>query len=241
MKTNLSSQITLTRIPLRYYRPENAFEHSVLTRLEKIPTNIYESAEEGSFAIAKEIATQIRKKQDIGKPFVIALPGGRSPLSVYKELIRMHKEENLSFRNVIAFVEYEFYPLANPSAGNLARLKEELFDQVDIDPANIYCPDGSMPKDAILDFCRQYEETIQSVGGIDCMLLGIGNSSNIMFNVGGTTISSSYPYGLVGRRFPQGGCPYVPFAGECPGRYHHDGYLYDDERPQRDLDGLGRG
>ena len=79
MKTNLSSQITLTRIPLRYYRPENAFEHSVLTRLEKIPTNIYESAEEGSFAIAKEIATQIRKKQDIGKPFVIALPGGRSP------------------------------------------------------------------------------------------------------------------------------------------------------------------
>ena len=164
MKTNLSSQITLTRIPLRYYRPENAFEHSVLTRLEKIPTNIYESAEEGSFAIAKEIATQIRKKQDIGKPFVIALPGGRSPLSVYKELIRMHKEEKLSFRNVIAFVEYEFYPLANPSAGNLARLKEELFDQVDIDPANIYCPDGSMPKDAILDFCRQYEETIQSVG-----------------------------------------------------------------------------
>ena len=141
MKTNLSSQITLTRIPLRYYRPENAFEHSVLTRLEKIPTNIYESAEEGSFAIAKEIATQIRKKQDIGKPFVIALPGGRSPLSVYKVLIRMHKEENLSFRNVIAFVEYEFYPLANPSAGNLARLKEELFDQVDIDPANIYCPD----------------------------------------------------------------------------------------------------
>jgi len=95
MKTNLSSQITLTRIPLRYYRPENAFEHSVLTRLEKIPTNIYESAEEGSFAIAKEIATQIRKKQDIGKPFVIALPGGRSPLSVYKELIRMHKEEKL--------------------------------------------------------------------------------------------------------------------------------------------------
>ena len=121
MKTNLSSQITLTRIPLRYYRPENAFEHSVLTRLEKIPTNIYESAEEGSFAIAKEIATQIRKKQDIGKPFVIALPGGRSPLSVYKELIRMHKEEKLSFRNVIAFVEYEFYSLAHPSAGNLAR------------------------------------------------------------------------------------------------------------------------
>ena len=66
MKTNLSSQITLTRIPLRYYRPENAFEHSVLTRLEKIPTEIYESAEGGSFAIAKELATKIRLKQLAG-------------------------------------------------------------------------------------------------------------------------------------------------------------------------------
>ena len=91
MKTNLSSQITLTRIPLKYYRPENAFEHSVLTRLEKIPTNIYESMEEGAQAIAREIATQIRKKQAIGKSFVLALPGGRSPLSIYKELIRLHK------------------------------------------------------------------------------------------------------------------------------------------------------
>ena len=111
MKTDLSSQITLTRIPQRYYRPENAFEHSVLTRLEKIPTNIYESADEGSFAIAKEIADQIRKKQEIGENFVMAIPGGRSPLSVYKELIRMHKEEQLSFRNVVVFVEYEFFPL----------------------------------------------------------------------------------------------------------------------------------
>ena len=88
MKTNLSSQITLTRIPLRYYRPENAFEHSVLTRLEKIPTEIYESAEGGSFAIAKELATKIRLKQLAGETFVLALPGGRSPLSVYRELIR---------------------------------------------------------------------------------------------------------------------------------------------------------
>lgn len=63
MKTDLSSQITLTRIPQRYYRPENAFEHSVLTRLEKIPTNIYESADEGSFAIAKEIADRFARNR----------------------------------------------------------------------------------------------------------------------------------------------------------------------------------
>ena len=82
MKTNLSSQITLTRIPQKYYRPENAYEHSVLTRLEKVPTTIYESLEEGSFAVAKEIASQIRKKQSAGEKYVLALPGGRSPLNL---------------------------------------------------------------------------------------------------------------------------------------------------------------
>lgn len=190
MKTNLSSQITLTRIPTRYYRPENAFEHSVLTRLEKVPTTIYESMEEGSFAVAKEIAAQIRKKQEAGQTFVLALPGGRSPESVYKELVRMHKEEQLSFRHVIVFVEYEFYPLSSSTSGVVNRLKAELFDQVDILPENIYYPDGRMPKDAILEFCAQYEEKIQQVGGIDCMLLGIGSNSNIMFNSAGTLQSS---------------------------------------------------
>lgn len=190
MKTNLSSQITLTRIPTRYYRPENAFEHSVLTRLEKVPTTIFESMEEGSFAVAKEIAAQIRKKQEAGQKFVLALPGGRSPESVYKELVRMHKEEQLSLRHVIVFVEYEFYPLSSSTSGVVNRLKAEFFDQVDILPENIYYPDGRMPKDAILEFCAQYEEKIQQVGGIDCMLLGIGSNSNIMFNSAGTLQSS---------------------------------------------------
>ena len=190
MKTDLSSQITLTRIPQRYYRPENAFEHSVLTRLEKIQTNIYESTEEGSFAIANELANQIRKKQELGENFVIGLPGGSSPLSVYKELVHMHKEENLSFRNVIVFLEYEFYPLASPSSGNLAHLKSALLDYVDIAPENIHVPDGFMPKDAIFDFCRSYEEQLQMVGGFDYILLGVGRVSSLMFNGSGAMISS---------------------------------------------------
>ena len=190
MKTNLSSQITLTRIPTRYYRPENAFEHSVLTRLEKVPTSIYESMDDGSFAVAKEIATQIRKKQSAGEKYVLALPGGRSPLNVYNELIRMHKEEQLSFKNVVVFLEYEFYPLSASDAGILGKVKEDFLNHVDICPENIYAPDGMMPKNAIFDFCNQYEEHIQQLGGIDCMLLGIGQYSNIMFNGAGTTPSS---------------------------------------------------
>lgn len=190
MKTNLSSQITLTRIPQKYYRPENAYEHSVLTRLEKVPTTIYESLEEGSFAVAKEIASLIRKKQSAGEKYVLALPGGRSPLNVYNELIRMHKEEQLSFKNVVVFLEYEFYPLSTSDAGVLGKVKEDFLNHVDICPENIYAPDGMMPKDAIFDFCNQYEEHIQQLGGIDCMLLGIGQYSNIMFNGAGTTPSS---------------------------------------------------
>ena len=113
MKTNLSSQISLHRVSPRYYRPENAFEKSVLTRLEKIPTDIYESVEEGANYIAREIAQTIREKQKAGRFCVLALPGGNSPSHVYQELIRMHKEEGLSFRNVIVFNMYEYYPLSS--------------------------------------------------------------------------------------------------------------------------------
>jgi len=120
MKTNLSSQITLTRIPERFYRPDNAYEHSVLTRFEKIPTNIYESADKGALAIATEIATEIRKKQAAGEKLVLGLSGGRSPISVYRNLVRMHKEEGLSFRNVKVFNVYEFYPLTSAAFSNLS-------------------------------------------------------------------------------------------------------------------------
>ena len=91
---------------------------------------------------------------------------------------------------MIIFLEFEFYPLANPASGNLARLKEELLDHIDMDSSQVYAPEATMPKEAILDFCRQYEEQIQSVGGIDCMLLGIGSASNVMFNAAGTAINS---------------------------------------------------
>lgn len=210
MKTNLSSQITLTRIPQKYYRPENAFEYSVLTRLEKVPTMIYESVEEGSLTIAREIATQIRKKQDGWEKFVLALPGGRSPMNIYRELVRMHKEEGLSFRNVIVFLEYEFYPLPKNVSGILENVKEDFLNHVDIRPENIYAPDATMPKEDILAFCNKYEELMYQLGGIDYMLLGIGQASNVMFNSPGTISSSRTRLVLLenaarkeaGRRFP---------------------------------------
>lgn len=192
MKTNLSSQITLNRVSPRYYRPENAFERSVLTRLEKIPADIYESAEEGANHIACEIAQLIRDKQKAGRFCVLALPGGNSPRNVYSALIQMHKEEGLSFRNVIIFNLYEYYPLtADAINSNLNALKEMFLDHVDIDKQNIFSPDGTIPKDTIFEYCRLYEQRIESFGGLDAVLLGIGRVGNIGFNEPGSRLNST--------------------------------------------------
>ena len=192
MKTNLSSQITLNQVSPKYYKPENAFEKSVLTRYEKIPTDIYESISEGTKQIAADIAQTIRTRQEEERFCILALAGGNSPKSVYDELVRMHKEEKLSFRNVIVLNLYEYYPLA-PDAknSNLNSLKEMLLDHIDIDKQNIYSPDGTIPKDTIIEFCRMYEQRIESLGGIDIVLLGIGRVGNIAFNEPGSQINSS--------------------------------------------------
>ena len=192
MKTNLSSQITLNRVSTKYYKPENAFERSVLTRFEKIPTDIYESVDEGAHQIATEIAFTIREKQKAGRFCVMALPGGNSPRSVFDELIRMHKEEALSFRNVIVFNIYEYYPLAPEAVNsNLKSLQEMFLDQVDINKQNVFSPDGSIAKDTIFEHCRLYEQRIESFGGIDILLLGIGRVGNIGFNEPGSQVNSN--------------------------------------------------
>ena len=107
MRTNLSSQISLNRVSPRYYRPGNAVERSVLTRLEKIPTNIFETIEEGVEQIANEIVAKIQDRQREGKFCTIAIGTGASHRPLFTELIRKHKDEGVSFRNVVFFNLYE--------------------------------------------------------------------------------------------------------------------------------------
>ena len=190
MRLDLSSQIVLDRVPQRYYRPENEFELSALTRYEKVPTRIYESSVEASLQVASDIAAQIKGKQAANEQFVLALPGGNSPLSIYQELVRMHKEEGLSFKNVVVFSVYEFYPLKQESNSNLKLLKETFLDLVDIDSKNIYSPSGEVKKEEILNFCKEYESLIQKAGGIDYLLLGLGRGGNIGLNIAGSSSGS---------------------------------------------------
>jgi glucosamine-6-phosphate deaminase len=190
MKENLSSQITLTRIPEKYYKPENEFEYSVMTRFEKIPTHIYASMNEASMHLANEIAGEIRNKQKAQKNLVLVLPGGRSPHTLFQHLIAIHKKEKLSFKNVIIFLLYEFYPLTNATNSNLHQLQESFLKHIDIPEKNIFHPDGFMNKNDIYDFCQRYEQKIKDFGGIDYMLLGIGTVGTVGLNSAGASINS---------------------------------------------------
>lgn len=190
MRLDLSSQIVLDRVPQRYYRPENEFELSALTRYEKVPTEIYESSVEASIHIAKGIAARIKEKQAANQNFVLALPGGHSPQTIYQELVRMYKEDGLSFENVVVFNIYEFYPLQPQSESNLKLLKDSFLNLVNVKPENIYSPDGLVSKDEVLNYCKAYEQKIQAVGGLDYALLGLGRAGNIGINIAGSSLSS---------------------------------------------------
>jgi len=191
MRTNLSSQITLTRVPKRYYQPEDVFELSRVTRFEKINTEIFENDLIGSTKVADEIAKLIKEKQATGEKCVLGLTNGKSTVSIYTELVRLHKEEKLSFKNVFIFILFEYYPLSNNTQGCYLQMKDILFDQIDIPAGNIFSPDGTLDKSEIMASCMAYEKKIADFGGIDFQILGIGRSGNIGFNEPGSQANST--------------------------------------------------
>ena len=191
MRTNLSSQISLNRVSPRYYRPGNAVESSVLTRLEKIPTNIFETSEEGVVQIANEIVAKIQDRQREGKFCTIAIGTGASLRPLFTELIRKHKDEGVSFRNVVFFNLYEYYPLTEGAGSSFNHLNKLFLSQIDIDRQNIFTMDGSIPQEAIIEHCRLYEQRIQTFGGLDIVIMGIGREGNIGMNEPGSHASST--------------------------------------------------
>ncbi len=191
MRTNLSSQIALKRVSIRYYKPKNEVERSVLTRFEKIPTDIFETMEEGIKAVADKVAAKIQEKQREGKFCVIAAGIGTSLRALYGELVRRHKEEGLSFKNVVIFNLHEFYPLREDMSNScFKQLSAMLLDQVDIDKQNVFTIDGTIPQDSIMEYCSLYEQRIATFGGLDILLTGVGFSGNIAMNGAGSQYNS---------------------------------------------------
>ncbi|MBO9572224.1 MAG: glucosamine-6-phosphate deaminase [Chitinophagaceae bacterium] len=164
---------------------------TLVDSFEKIPVKIYADQKEGSVVVARQIAELIIEKQKLNQKCVLGLATGNSPKLVYTELVRLHKQEGLSFKNVISFNLDEYYPIDKDMFQSYNRfMKVHLFDHVDIDPANTYVPDGEIPKDQIKSFAAEYEKKIEEAGGIDLQLLGIGNNGHIGFNEPGSSMNS---------------------------------------------------
>ena len=157
----------------------------------KIPFRMYEDSKQVSQAIAAEIAALIKERAAAGKTCVLGLATGSTPVNVYSELVRMHRDEGLSLANVITFNLDEYFPMQPDCLQSYVRfMREHLFDHVDIAEQNIHIPDGTIAVEQVADWCRQYEAKIDSVGGIDVQLLGIGRTGHIGFNEPGSGTES---------------------------------------------------
>lgn len=181
--SNHSSSIT------RNNRTKNSYEQSVFK--ERIPIKLYEHSKVGSKAVALEIANLIKDKQKKGSKCVLGLATGSSPISIYKELIRMHKYENLSFHNVITFNLDEYFPM-NPKSVNSYHkfMNDNLFNHINIKKKNINIPQGDISEKNIENHCIGFEDKIKKAGGLDFQLLGIGRNGHIGFNEPGAIETS---------------------------------------------------
>lgn len=161
------------------------------TRFEKLPVSIYNDEVFASQEVAKRIATVIKEKSAAGKKTILGLATGATPIKVYKELIRLHKEEGLSFKNVVTFNLDEYYPMKPYAAQSyVAFMKDNLFNHVDIDMNNVHIPSGELAENEIFDFCADYESKITANGGLDIQILGIGRTGHIGFNEPGSAPNS---------------------------------------------------
>jgi glucosamine-6-phosphate deaminase len=178
---------TVTKIGVKHQTP-GQFED---TRFEKIHNIVFSNSEEGSICVAQEIADLIRNKQAKNKVCILGLATGSSPIKVYEELVRMHKEEGLSFSNVVTFNLDEYYPMKKNSVHSYYYfMHQHLFNHIDIKPENINSPNGSVSQEDLHQYCIDYDLKIKEYGGLDFQLLGIGRTGHIGFNEPGSHYNS---------------------------------------------------
>src|SRR3954463_632467 len=161
--------------------------NALASTVEHIPVTVYASSAAASRAVAAEIAELIRTKSARGEKTVLGLATGSTPTSVYDELIRLHREEGLSFKNVITFNLDEYWPMGPDELQSYNRfMREHLFEHVDIEPRNVHIPDGTVAQEKVGEFCQWYEQSIKEAGGLDFQILGVGRTGHVGFNEPGS-------------------------------------------------------
>ncbi len=157
----------------------------------RIPYEIYQESRQVSFQVARQISDLIRQRAAEGRTCVLGLATGSSPVDVYAQLVRMHREEGLSFANVVTFNLDEYYPMQPDCLQSYHRfMHEHLFNHIDVPANQVHIPDGTIATEQISDYCQQYEQKIIQAGGIDLQILGVGRTGHIGFNEPGSGTDS---------------------------------------------------
>src|SRR5262245_14670163 len=157
----------------------------------KLPTLVFPTSVKAARHVALMIESLIRQNNGVGRPTVLGLPTGSTPVGLYRELIRLRKEAGLDFSRVITFNLDEYYPMPKDDIHSYNLwMQETFFRHVNIAPQNIHIPDGTVNEDEVDDYCQRYEQLIRKVGGIDLQVLGIGRTGHIGFNEPGSTRAS---------------------------------------------------
>lgn len=173
----------------RTFAPPLRFPGKPADRADQPRANVavYASSAEASAAVAGELAGLIRERQRQQRKAVLGLATGSTPQGLYDELVRLHRDEGLSFENVVTFNLDEYWPMDPAALQSYHRfMAEALFDHVDIRRENIHIPDGRLAQEDIPSFCAEYERAIRDAGGIDCQILGIGRTGHVGFNEPGS-------------------------------------------------------
>ncbi|MCX5685504.1 MAG: glucosamine-6-phosphate deaminase, partial [Planctomycetota bacterium] len=158
---------------------------------ERIPVKIYPDDRAASRVVARRISDLIRSRSAEGRPTVLGLATGHTPLNVYRELARLRREEGLDFSRVITFNLDEYWPVAPAALQSYhAWMQENLFKYVNVRPENIHIPSGTVAEDDLPAHCRAYEKAIAEAGGIDLQILGVGRVGHIGFNEPGSDRAS---------------------------------------------------
>jgi glucosamine-6-phosphate deaminase len=170
------------------YEPRSLLTSSRYVPHTKVPTLVFPTSVQASRHVALMIESLIRQNNSAARPTVLGLATGSTPVGLYRELIRLHRDEGLDFSRVITFNLDEYFPMPPDDAHSYRRwMQETFFDHVNIPVENIHIPDGTIPEDEAEEFCARYEQQIRRAGGIDLQVLGVGRTGHIGFNEPGST------------------------------------------------------
>ena len=165
--------------------PQATHQHG--SPIERLPVTVYEQPGDASRAVAREIADLVQSRAAAGRKTVLGLATGSTPVGVYDELIRLHREQGVSFRSVVTFNLDEYWPMDRGALQSYHRfMREHLFDHLDIPAEAIHIPDGTLSRQDVFAACENYEVAIRTAGGIDLQILGIGRTGHIGFNEPGS-------------------------------------------------------